>query len=74
MKQKPTSIFNAYSHEISNIMNQLTHLENNRYYENTGARMDGSVSTNARQLKEKIKDLLIKIDKEAPSDIESFYE
>lgn len=55
-------------------MNQLTHLENNRYYEIPELGWIDRFLQMQDNKKEKIKDLLTKIDKEAPSDIESFYE
>jgi len=61
------SIIKKYSHEIQDIANKLTQLENNRIYEITGARMDGSLSTNIQQLKKMIAQLLRKIDNKAPS-------
>ncbi|KZR56954.1 hypothetical protein [Pseudobacillus badius] len=74
MSENKQSILERYSQEIQDIMNQLTDLENNRYYENTGHRQDGSVSTNAQQLKKKIKELLIKIEKQSPSDLDQMAE
>ncbi|MEK5499618.1 hypothetical protein [Bacillus sp. FSL M8-0168] len=61
------SIIKKYSHEIQDIANKLTQLENNRIYEITGAKMDGSLSTNIQQLTKMIAQLLRKIDNKAPS-------
>lgn len=67
MSDNRLGIFEKYRHEIEEIEYKLSNLENNRYYEHTGAKMDGSVSTNAQQLRKMIRELLLKIDKQAPS-------
>lgn len=60
-------ITKRYSQEILDIANKLRDLENNRVYELSGAKMDGSLSTNAQQLRTMIKELLRKIDNQSPS-------
>lgn len=60
--QSNIEITNKYSHEILDIANKLNQLEKGRIYELSGAQMDGYLSTNIKQLKEMITDLLIKIE------------
>lgn len=56
-----------YSEDIQEIGNKLRALENNRIYEFTGSQMDGSLNTNALQLKKMLNKLLNKIDNQSPS-------
>lgn len=67
MSDNRLGIIEKYRHEIDEIEYKLKNMENGRYYENTGARGDGSVSTNVQQLRKMIRELLLKIDKQAPS-------
>lgn len=60
--EKKIDIKNKYSRELSEIKYILDSLENGRYYEKTGARMDGYLATNISNLKEKLNDLFIKIE------------
>lgn len=50
-----------YSYEINEIGNKLNQLEAGRIYENSGSKMDGSLTTNITQLRRMISELLIKI-------------
>lgn len=54
-------ISKRYSHELSDIANKLTQLENNRVYELSGAKMDGYLATNVAQLRKMFAELLRKI-------------
>lgn len=54
-------IKSKYSEELNKISNKLNQLESNRFYEKSGAKMDGNLNTNIQQLRELINDLLIKI-------------
>ncbi|MEI4526821.1 hypothetical protein [Priestia megaterium] len=56
-----------YSREIQDIGNKLRALENGRIYELTNAQMDGYLATNIGQLRDMFQDLIVKIDKQAPS-------
>ena len=62
MADKKIDVRNKYSHEIQDISNKLTQLEQGRIYENTGARMDGSLATNIEQLKKMLSKLIFKIE------------
>ncbi|WP_163529275.1 hypothetical protein [Halobacillus ihumii] len=77
MGEKRLGIFDDYSYEILEIKSILTEMENGRIYEKTGARMDGSLPYKVQKLREKLNDLLTKIDKQAPSahdEIDSLFE
>ena len=50
-----------YSFEINEIADKLNQIEQGRVYENSGSKMDGFLSTNVKQLRKMISDLLIKI-------------
>lgn len=50
-----------YSYEINEIRNKLNQIEAGRIYENSGSKMDGSLSTNVNQLRKMIAELLMKI-------------
>ena len=54
-------ISKRYSHELSDIANKLTQLENGRIYELTSATMDGYLATNIVQLRKMFAELLEKI-------------
>ncbi|MEC1625405.1 hypothetical protein P9E08_08435 [Bacillus mojavensis] len=71
MTKKPT-IKEAYSHEISEIYNVITQIENGYIYEIRGQGGYPSFSTAGKQLRDKLSDLIRKIDKEAPSDTDDF--
>ncbi|NFG25980.1 hypothetical protein FC777_02345 [Clostridium botulinum] len=60
--EKVIDIKKKYSHELNEINYTLQNLENGRYYENTGARMDGCLATNIQKLKEYLNDLFTKIE------------
>ena len=59
---KELQIEKRFSHEVNDIENILRDLENGRYYEHSGARMDGYLSTNISHLREKIHTLLYRIE------------
>jgi hypothetical protein len=67
MSEQKLGITKKYSREILDIENKLRDLENNRVYELSRVKMDGSLATNAQQLRKMIKDLLFKIDNQIPS-------
>ena len=67
MSDPKLDITKQYSREIRDIGNKLNDLENNRVYELSGAKMDGSLATNAQQLKKMISELIYKIDNQSPS-------
>ena len=54
-------ISKRYSHELSDIANKLTQLENGRIYELSSATMDGYLATNIGQLRKMFAELLDKI-------------
>lgn len=60
-KKLDYEISKEYSHELLEIGNKLNKLENGRILELSGAKMDGSLSTNISQLREMIVKLLDKI-------------
>ena len=43
-----------YGYELNEISNKLNQLETGRIYENGGSKMDGSLATNIKQLREMI--------------------
>lgn len=67
MSNQELGILKRYSHEILSIKNRLKDLENNRIYEFTSTRNDGSLPYNAQKIIEELEELLVKIDKQAPS-------
>lgn len=67
MGEQRLGITEKYSREIQDIVNKLNELENGRIYENTQAKMDGSLATNIQQLRKMISELLSKIDNQLPS-------
>jgi hypothetical protein len=70
MLEKKLDIKKKYSHELLDIENRLRDLEQNRIYELSGARMDGYLATNIIKLREKINELIEKIEYDAPSTAE----
>lgn len=74
MADSVRDITKIYSREILEIYNRLTHLENGRYYENSGAQMDGSLAHNISKLREDITNLLVKINDGSPSENERLRE
>lgn len=50
-----------YGYELNEISDKLNQLEVGRIYENGGAKMDGSLATNIKQLRKMIGKLLLKI-------------
>ncbi|MED4578998.1 hypothetical protein P9480_09575 [Bacillus atrophaeus] len=69
MTKKPT-IKEAYSHELLEIHNVITQIENGYISEVLGKGGYPSFSTIGKQLREKLDDLIRKIENEAPSDSE----
>ncbi|MBT2697240.1 hypothetical protein J7E79_07425 [Bacillus sp. ISL-40] len=67
MSENALGIRKRYSHEIQEIGNKLSDLENGRIYELTDAKMDGYLATNIIQLRKMISDLLSKIDNQKES-------
>ncbi|MDK8192228.1 hypothetical protein QP794_19235 [Paenibacillus sp. UMB7766-LJ446] len=67
-------IIEKYDREINDIGYKLKNLENGRYYENSGAQMDGYLATNIQQLRKMIAELISKIDNQSPSRTEELLE
>jgi signal transduction histidine kinase len=59
---KTIDIKKRYSRELEDIDYILRNLENGRYYEKSGAKMDGALETNIANLRKNINDLLNKIE------------
>ena len=68
--EKSVDVTGRYSREIEEIKYILQNIENGRYYENSGARMDGYLSTNITKLRENLRDLIKKIEYNLNSDDE----
>lgn len=68
--EKKIDIKKKYSRELEDIDYILRNLENGRYYEKSGAKMDGYLATNIQNLRKNINVLLDKIeyDKESIDD------
>ncbi|SDL23805.1 hypothetical protein [Natronincola ferrireducens] len=62
MLVKKVDVRNKYRHEIQDISNKLNQLEQGRIYDNTRARMDGSLATNIEQLRRMLSELIYKIE------------
>ncbi|MCY7794063.1 hypothetical protein MOC62_07300 [Bacillus spizizenii] len=69
MEKKPT-IKEAYSHELLEIHHVITQVEKGYIYEIRGQGGYPSYSTIGKQLREKLNDLIRKIENEAPSDLD----
>lgn len=73
--EKKIDIQGRYYMEISAIEDKLNQLESGRIYNPAlGNKMDGSLQTNIRQLKEMLMDLLHKIEYDKKSDGEKLTE
>lgn len=59
---KVIDIEKKYSHEMSEINYRLNNLYEGRYYERTGARMDGNLATNIEKLTKDLNKLFYKIE------------
>jgi hypothetical protein len=59
---KVVDVTTKYSREISDMAYKLKQLEDEMYYEKTGAKMDGSLATNIIQLRKMIIELITKIE------------
>lgn len=67
-REKVVDVKDRYSREIEEIRYILQNLENGRYYENSGAKMDGYLSTNIIKLKKYLNDLINKVEYNLDSD------
>ena len=67
MTEKKIDIKRRYAHELLDIENRLRDMEQNRIYELSGAKMDGYLATNIIKLREKINELIEKIEFDIPS-------
>ena len=68
VSEKVVDVKDRYSREIEEIRYILQNLENGRYYENSGAKMDGYLSTNIIKLKKYLNDLINKVEYNLDSD------
>ncbi|MBW9169745.1 hypothetical protein K2F43_00830 [Clostridium estertheticum] len=59
---KVLNIKDRYSRELEDIDYILRNLENDRYYEKSGATMDGYLATNILKIRKTLKDLINKIE------------
>ncbi|QQP71219.1 hypothetical protein JHE06_05465 [Carnobacterium sp. CS13] len=66
-EKEEKSIFYVYQREIGDIKDILKHMKNGEITEFTDAKMHGSLYTNAKNVEDKLNDLLKKIDKDLPS-------
>ncbi|WP_335871054.1 hypothetical protein [Bacillus sp. 2205SS5-2] len=62
MAEKIVNVTDKYSHELLEIKNKLSQLENGRVYELSNAQMDGYLATNVKQLEKMIARLIYKIE------------
>lgn len=62
-----------YRQELLDIKNKLNQLENDRYYEKSGVKMDGYLATNIQDLRRSIADLLYKIEYGEDSTMEKLH-
>lgn len=60
--KKVIDVAEKYFNEIAGINYILKNLENGRYYEESGAKMDGSLCHNIEQLRAKLNELINKIE------------
>lgn len=67
-REKVVDVKDRYSREIEEIRYILQNLENGRYYENSGAKMDGYLSTNIIKLKKYLNNLINKVEYNLDSD------
>lgn len=68
--EKVLDVKKRYSEEIEKIDYILRNLENGRYYEKSGATMDGYLATNISKIRENLDDLIQKIEYNKDSSIE----
>lgn len=59
---KKIDVTGRYHQELLDIKNKLNQLENDRYYEKSGVKTDGYLSTNIQDLRKSIADLIYKIE------------
>ncbi|MGM9521278.1 MAG: hypothetical protein ACI3VB_02220 [Oscillospiraceae bacterium] len=64
---KNIDIKRDFSIELCDIVYKLRQLEEGRIYEMTGVRADGTLNTNAVELKKMLADLLLKVEGKRPS-------
>lgn len=62
MAEKIVNVTDRYNHELLEIKNKLSQLENGRIYELSNAQMDGYLSTNVKQLEKMIAELIYEIE------------
>jgi hypothetical protein len=60
--EKKIDIKKKYSRELEDIDYILRNLEKGRYYEKTGAKMDGALATNIQNLRKHLNELLDKVE------------
>ena len=72
--EKVIDIKKRYSKEIQDINYILQNLENDRYYEKSGAKMDGYLSTNISKLKKGFEDLIYKLEYNQDSEYDKLTE
>jgi len=72
--EKVIDVRNRYNSELNNIKYILKCLENGKYYENTGAKMDGYLATNIIKLRKQVENLLDKIEYNMKSNLEEMAE
>lgn len=62
MAEKIVNVTDRYNHELLEIKNKLSQLENGRIYELSNAQMDVYLSTNVKQLEKMIAKLIYEIE------------
>lgn len=60
--EKKVDVKKRYSQELNSIAYILQNLENGRYYEKSGAKMDGYLANNIIKLRNELDELLDKIE------------
>ena len=68
LKNKSVDVRERYCREIGEIEYILKNLEEGRYYEKTSARGDGYLATNITNLRNKLNDLINKVEYNLDSD------
>ena len=74
MGSKFEEVTQRYEHEIRAIDERLKKLEHSQTYEFTNHRQDGSLSTNAQELRKEISRLVVRIINESESDSDKIAE
>ena len=70
---KKIDVTGRYRQELLDIKNKLNQLENDRYYEKSGVKMDDYLATNIQDLRRSIADLLYKIEYGEDSTMEKLH-